>query len=67
VLVGAFELCFGLLLDQEVDAIRSGAATTTFLDPKGLDSLTRRYLREAFREVARVQWRVENEWTLRLA
>jgi CBS domain-containing protein len=66
VLVGAFELFYGLLLDSEVESIRAGRLASTYLAPGDLDSLTRRYLKEAFREVARVQRRVEGEWVSRL-
>jgi CBS domain-containing protein len=66
VLTGAFELFYGLLLAHEVEAIRAGNATSTYLAPGELDSLTRRYLREAFREVARVQARVQSEWVERM-
>jgi CBS domain-containing protein len=66
VLAGAFELFYGLLLEQQVAAVRSGTATGTYLAPGELDSLTRRYLREAFREVTRVQARVQSEWVERM-
>jgi CBS domain-containing protein len=66
VLTGAFELFYGLLLEQEVAAIRTGTQAGTHLAPGELDSLTRRWLREAFREVARVQSRVQSEWVERM-
>jgi CBS domain-containing protein len=62
VLTAAFELFYGLLLDRELSALGSGQPCTTDLAPAELDSLTRRYLRDAFREVARVQRRMEGEW-----
>ena len=66
-LVRAFEYVYGLLLDNEVDAIRHGTTATTWVMPKELDPLTRRYLREAFRSVAEVQNRLDSEWVARLS
>ena len=68
VLVRAFEYVYGLVLDREIEAIRhNDPATTTWIAPKELDTLTRRYLREAFRAVAEVQNRLEGEWVARLS
>jgi len=61
-LVGAFELIYELLLARESAALRAGAAPSRHLDPGELDSLTRRHLRAAFREVHRVQSRLESDW-----
>ena len=62
-----FEYIYGLLLDHEITAIRDGApAPTTWIAPRELDTLTRRYLREAFRAVAEVQTRLEGLWVSRL-
>ncbi|BDY26742.1 putative nucleotidyltransferase substrate binding domain-containing protein [Mycolicibacterium mageritense] len=67
-LVRAFEYIYGLLLDKEIAAMRAGDLTsTTWVAPKELDSLTRRYLREAFRAVAEVQNRLDSEWVARLS
>lgn len=66
-LVRAFEYLYGLLLDKEIAAVRTGSgAASTWIAPKELDTLTRRYLREAFRAVAEVQNRLESEWVARL-
>ena len=66
--IRAFEYLYGLLLDNEVAAIRDDAATaTTWVAPKELDTLTRRYLRETFRSVAEVQNRLDSEWVARLS
>ena len=66
-LIRAFEYIYGLLLDHEITAIRDGApAPTTWIAPRELDTLTRRYLREAFRAVAEVQTRLEGLWVSRL-
>lgn len=66
-LVRAFEYIYGLLLDNEIDAIRTAAPdASTWIAPRELDTLTRRYLREAFRAVAEVQNRLDSEWVDRL-
>lgn len=67
-LTRAFEYLYGLLLDNEVAALRTGSTvSTTWIAPKELDTLTRRYLREAFRSVAEVQSRLDSEWVARLS
>jgi CBS domain-containing protein len=67
-LARAFEYFYGLLLDNEVAAIRDPASTaSTWVAPKELDTLTRRYLREAFRSVAEVQNRLDGEWVARMS
>ncbi len=65
-LVGAFDQVYGLLLEQEVNAIKAGVAASTYVNPAELDSLTRRHLRESFRAIAHVQSRLEVERALRL-
>jgi CBS domain-containing protein len=66
-LVRAFEYIYALVLGNEIGAIRNNAAgSTTWIAPKELDTLTRRYLREAFRAVANVQNRLDSEWVARL-
>ncbi|MDF3306202.1 putative nucleotidyltransferase substrate binding domain-containing protein [Rhodococcus sp. T2V] len=66
VLVQAFEYIYGLILGREIDAIKTTTPASTWVAPNQLDSLTRRYLREAFRAVAEVQNRLESEWVARL-
>jgi CBS domain-containing protein len=67
-LVRAFEYVYGLILGREIEAIRAGqAATKNWIAPTKLDTLTRRYLREAFRAVAEVQNRLDGEWVARLS
>ncbi len=68
-LVRAFEYIYGLILGREIEAIRAAdfAETTTWIAPNQLDTLTRRYLREAFRAVAEVQNRLDSEWVARLS
>jgi CBS domain-containing protein len=66
-LAGGFDGVYGLLLHHEIQALRAGdAPSTTFIDPKELDSLTRRHLRETFRAIAQVQERVDRTWLTRL-
>lgn len=66
-LVGAYEHLYGLLLEQEVAAIRAGEPPSTYVDPAELDSLTRRHLRESFRAIAQVQDRLGSQWQSRWA
>ena len=67
-LVRAFEYIYGLILRREIEGIRVGDETeTTWIAPNQLDTLTRRYLREAFRAVAEVQNRLDSEWVARLS
>ena len=66
-LVRAFEYIYGLVLEKEIEGIRTeDRDATTWIVPKELDTLTRRYLRESFRAVAEVQNRLESEWVSRL-
>lgn len=66
-LVRAFEYLYELILRNEIEAIRQGIRPTTWVAPGHLDTLTRRYLREAFRSVAEVQNRLDSEWVSRLS
>jgi hypothetical protein len=51
----AFELFSALRLEHQVTQIEQGREPDDMLDPEEIDPLTRRYLRDAFREVAAVQ------------
>jgi CBS domain-containing protein len=55
VLEEAFELFSALRLEHQVIQIEQGREPDDMLDPQEIDPLTRRYLRDAFREVAAVQ------------
>jgi len=66
-LVAAFEQIFGLLMAREIEAIREARPMSTYMDPRDLDSLTRRHLRESFRAIAHIQSRIEAERPLRMA
>jgi CBS domain-containing protein len=55
VLEEAFELFSALRLEHQVTQIESGREPDDRLRPEELDPLTRRYLRDAFRELAAVQ------------
>ena len=54
-LVEAYGLFAGLRLEHQVEQLRRGEDPDDHLDPKHLNPLTRRYLRDAFREVSAVQ------------
>ncbi|GAB88832.1 putative nucleotidyltransferase substrate binding domain-containing protein [Gordonia rhizosphera] len=66
-LTRAFEYLYGLLLEREINGLRTGTPTTSELVLADLDTLTRRYLREAFRAVADIQARLEGDWPTRLS
>ena len=51
----AYELFSALRLEHQVAQLEEGREPDDRLDPEELDPLTRRYLRDAFREVAAVQ------------
>ena len=51
----AYELMAGLRFEHQIRQLEAGIEPDNYLDPKGLTSLTRRHLREAFRMVASAQ------------
>lgn len=53
---------YELLFEAELAAMESGRDASTYLDPKEIDSLTRRDLRDTFRAIARVQQTLETAW-----
>lgn len=55
VLEEAFELFTAMRLEHQVQQIEEGREPNDHIDPRHLDPLTRRYLRDAFREVEAVQ------------
>jgi CBS domain-containing protein len=57
----AFDLFAELRLDHQVGQLRAGRPVDDFIDPKALDPLTRRYVREAFRVVSGTQRALTNE------
>jgi CBS domain-containing protein len=65
VLEEAYELFAALRLEHQVEQIERGREPDDRIDPKQLDPLTRRYLRDAFREVAAVQRTLTAELSLR--
>ena len=65
-LVGAHTQIFSLLLSTEIASIEQGGRRTHHVDPRTLDSLTRRYLRESFRAINGVQNVLQSEWVARL-
>jgi CBS domain-containing protein len=64
-LAEAFDLFAALRLEHQVNQLEQGIEPDEHLDPKQLNSLTRRYLRDGFREVAAVQKTLAAElrWT----
>lgn len=61
-----FDSVYTTLYDLEVTALRAGTPPTTYLNPRDLDTLTRRHLRETLRAVREVQGRVDQSWIRRL-
>ena len=59
----AYDLFWGLRLEHQVEQLRQGLEPDNFIDPKGLNPLTRRYLRDAFNAVRAVQRKLTNELT----
>jgi CBS domain-containing protein len=65
ILEEAYELFSALRLAHQVALLEQGRPPDDHLDPKQLDPLTRRYLRDAFREVAAVQRSLNTELSSR--
>jgi CBS domain-containing protein len=61
----AFDLFTELRLDHQVQQLRAGQPPDDFVDPKSLNPLTRRYVREAFRVVTAAQRALSNELVYR--
>ncbi len=66
ILRGAHRQMFELLFRREISATTAARPVSTYLNPRELDSLTRRHLRESFRAIAKVQSRLESEWVSRV-
>jgi CBS domain-containing protein len=62
----AFEQVYELLLRRDLVAVAAGAPLTTYVDPRELDTLTRRHLRETFRSIAAIQETVAGDWLARV-
>jgi CBS domain-containing protein len=57
----AFDLVTSLRLDHQVALLRAGEPPDDFVDPRTLNPLARRYLRDAFRTIGSIQRALENE------
>jgi len=62
----AYDLFAAMRLEHQVRQLEAGVQPDNHLDPKTLNPLTRRYLREAFRAVASVQKGLSSQLTSRL-
>jgi CBS domain-containing protein len=60
-LAEAFDLFAALRMDHQVQQLEAGVRPDNHIDPKALNPLTRRYLRDAFRAVTSVQKALTNE------
>jgi CBS domain-containing protein len=65
-LESAFDHLYELLLKRDLTSISTGVTSTTYVDPRELDTLTRRHLRETFRSIASVQEAVSSDWRARV-
>jgi CBS domain-containing protein len=65
-LAAAFDQVYELLLRRDLAAISAGTEPTTYVDPRELDTLTRRHLRETFRATAAIQEAVAADWSRRV-
>jgi CBS domain-containing protein len=65
-LEAAFDDLYEILLERDLSSIASGQPSTTYVDPRDLDTLTRRHLRETFRSIASVQDAVAGAWRTRV-
>ena len=61
VLEEAFRLVCALRLEHQVEQVRTGAEPDNHIRPDALTSLSRSYLKDAFRAVTAVQRRISNE------
>ncbi|MET4427312.1 MULTISPECIES: putative nucleotidyltransferase substrate binding domain-containing protein [unclassified Mycolicibacterium] len=61
-LVGAFQLCYQIVFDSQIEAIKSGGSAESGVDPRTLDSSERRHLRSAFRAVSHIQDRFSRRY-----
>lgn len=66
VLTRAFDDIYTLIFHREISALRDGETPTTWVQPRDLDTLERRHLRESFRAVSDVQVTLSNGWRQRL-
>jgi CBS domain-containing protein len=57
----AFDLLTALRLDHQVELLRAGQPADDFIDPRTLNPLARRYLRDAFRAIASIQRGLGNQ------
>lgn len=61
----AHEQVYELLFESQIASIRGGVPVSTWIDPKSVDSLRRRHLRQSFKAISHLQERLEAEWTTR--
>jgi CBS domain-containing protein len=60
-LEAAFDLLTELRLDHQVELLRAGKPPDDHIDPRTLNPLARRYLRDAFRAIASIQRTLANQ------
>jgi CBS domain-containing protein len=57
----AHDLCWRLRIEHQAEQLRHGGEPDDYVDPRALNKLSRRYLREAFHAVGGVQRTLSNE------
>ena len=67
ILVAAFQQTHQLLLERDLRAIAGGTTASTYVNPRELDTLTRRHLRETFRTISALQDELASTWAVRLS
>jgi CBS domain-containing protein len=65
-LSAAFQQHHELLMRRDLAAISAGGSPTSYVDPRELDTLTRRHLRETFRATSSIQDELRGSWRSRM-
>ncbi len=61
----AHQQIYELIFEGQVDDLRNGTPVSTWIDPRHIDPLRRRHLRQSFKAIAAVQERLHAEWVSR--
>jgi len=61
-LIGAFEQIYQLRFDQEIAALKSGETPDSYVAPRDIDPLRRRYLHDSLRAISAIQTAVGRTW-----
>lgn len=61
-LVSAFQLCYQMVFDSQIEAIKAGSSVESGIDLRTLDNTERRHLRSAFRAINHIQDRFSRRY-----